>query len=64
MTVDGFALTNSSGVWTGTQGGANYSFTDSTGVFAVTIPEPGTISLAIAVASMGLMARRRRVVTR
>ena len=60
VTVDGYALTNNSGIWTGSSNGANYTFTDSTGIFAVTIPEPATASLMLGVISLGLMSRRRR----
>ena len=59
VTVDGYSLTNNSGIWTGSQGGVSYSFTDSTGIFAVTIPEPSTATLVMGVATLGMLTRRR-----
>lgn len=54
-------LSNSGGVWTGTDAGLNFSFTESTGQFAVTaVPEPATMGLAglTMVALAGWMRRR------
>lgn len=56
-------LTNSGGVWTGTDAGLNFSFTESTGQFAVTaVPEPATVGLAgLAVGALAAGWMRRRV---
>ena len=59
VTVGGTALTNSSGVWTGGDGTSTYQFTDSTGTLMV-IPEPATLGLMLGLASLGVLARRRR----
>ena len=41
------ALSNSGGVWTGTESDLNFSFTEATGQFSVTaVPEPGSFGLA------------------
>ncbi len=63
--VNGNALADSSGTWTGTIGLYNYTFTDSTGVLAVTgsaIPEPATLGV-MAVMGVGLLlvGRKRKV---
>ncbi len=63
--LNGNALADSSGTWTGTIGLYNYTFTDSTGVLAVTgsaIPEPATLGL-MAVMGVGLLlvSRKRKV---
>ena len=60
VTVGGTTLANSGGVWTGISGGSTYQFTEASGILTVTIPEPATASLMLGVASLGLMARRRR----
>jgi fibronectin-binding autotransporter adhesin len=50
-------LTNAGGVWTGSDGGLTFSFTESTGQFAVSaVPEPATLGLA-AIAAAALAAR-------
>lgn len=50
-------MSNSGGVWTGTDGGLTFSFTESTGQFAVSaVPEPATLGLA-AIAAAALVAR-------
>ena len=46
--------------WSGLPGGASLDYTTLHEV-AVVIPEPASISLALGVASMGLLGRRRRV---
>lgn len=56
-------LTNGGGgVWSGTQGDATFTFTESTGDLAVTIvPEPTScLALASALGLSGLLLRRRR----
>ena len=60
VTVGGTSLANSGGVWTGVNGSSTYQFAESSGILTVTIPEPATVSLMFGVASMGLLARRRR----
>ena len=60
VTVGGTTLANSGGVWTGSSSGSTYQFTEASGILTVTIPEPATVSLMLGVASMGLLARRRR----
>ena len=55
-------LSNSGGVWTGTDAGLNFAFTESTGQFAVSaVPEPvtfGLTGLATAALAAGWMRRR------
>jgi fibronectin-binding autotransporter adhesin len=52
-------LTNSGGVWTGTDGSLIFSFNETSGQFAV-VPEPGTLVLAaIGLAAAGWRIRRR-----
>ncbi|MFA4945828.1 MAG: autotransporter-associated beta strand repeat-containing protein, partial [Lentisphaeria bacterium] len=57
VTVDGFSLTGASGVWSGTNGGMTYTFTDSTGVLQV-VPEPAALALLL-IGGVGLLRRRR-----
>ena len=65
VNVGGNAMTDSGGTWTLSNGGFNYTFTDSTGVLAVTgsaIPEPATLGLmAVAGAGILLVGRKRKV---
>ena len=58
VTVDGFALSNQSGIWVGELEGAIYRFDDSTGTLAVMVPEP--TALVIGMGALGLLARRKR----
>jgi len=55
-------LSNSGGVWTGTDAGLNFSFTESTGQFAVSaVPEPVTFGLAgLATVALAAGWMRRR----
>jgi autotransporter-associated beta strand protein len=57
VTVNGFALANTAGVWSGTNGGITYTFTDSTGVLQV-VPEPAALAL-LCLGAVGLLRRRR-----
>jgi autotransporter-associated beta strand protein len=57
VTVNGFALANTAGVWSGTNGGITYTFTDSTGVLQV-VPEPAALALLL-IGGVGLLRRRR-----
>jgi hypothetical protein len=52
------ALANNAGTWTGTIGGQDFSFLDSTGNLNV-VPEPSTYALLL-VAAAGLWAARKR----
>ncbi len=53
-------LTNTLGVWAGTDGDFNYSYTQSTGDLAVTaVPEPSTLAL-LALSLTAVALRRRR----
>jgi autotransporter-associated beta strand protein len=57
-------MSNAGGVWTGTDGGLNFSFTESTGRFEVSaVPEPATLGLAGigAAALIAHLARRKFV---
>jgi len=47
VVVNGVTLTNSGGVWTGGVVGTNYTFTESTGILAVAVPEPGTWAMLV-----------------
>lgn len=51
------SLTPSGGTWTGTDGNAHFTFTESTGDLVVTIPEPASIGL---LAFSSLLVLRRR----
>lgn len=55
-------LAGSSGVWTGSVDGFNFTFTESTGdlVVAAAIPEPSTFALLASVASLAVCATRRK----
>jgi fibronectin-binding autotransporter adhesin len=55
-------LSNSGGVWTGTDAGLNFAFTESTGQFAVSVvPEPVTFGLAgLATVALAAGWMRRR----
>jgi hypothetical protein len=57
VAVDDFNLTNTDGVWSGTNGGVTYTFTDSTGVLNV-VPEPAALAL-LCLGAVGLLRRRR-----
>jgi autotransporter-associated beta strand protein len=57
VTVDGFSLTGASGVWSGTNAGMTYTFTDSTGVLQV-VPEPAALAL-LCLGAVGLLRSRR-----
>ncbi len=54
------SFTESGGVWTITENSVNYEFTESTGILAVVVPEPGTLALLAGGAIAGLAALRRR----
>ncbi|MFA6286727.1 MAG: autotransporter-associated beta strand repeat-containing protein [Opitutaceae bacterium] len=57
------SLTNNSGVWTGSAGGFDFTFTQATGdlVIAAAIPEPSTYAAILgALALAGVVYRRRR----
>lgn len=62
VTVNGVALTDNSGIWTGADTNANYTFTDSTGVLeVVAVPEPSTWAMILS--GFGLLSfwqRNRR----
>ncbi len=52
-------LTNSGGIWSGTDGSFNYSFSQSSGDFSITaVPEPATIFGALSL--VGLLGYRER----
>jgi energy-coupling factor transporter ATP-binding protein EcfA2 len=55
-------MSNAGGVWTGTDGGLNFLFAESTGRFEVSaVPEPATLGLAgvAAAALIAHLARRK-----
>ena len=57
------SLTNNTGVWTGTTGGYDFTFTESTGtlgVLASAVPEPSTYAALAGAAILGFAALRRR----
>ena len=56
------SLTNSSGVWTATTGGFNWTFTESTGdlVISSAVPEPSTFAAIVGVLGLSFAASRRR----
>ena len=59
VTVNSIGLTNSGGLWTGTNGDVSYSFAQSTGDLTITaVPEPAAALLG----GLGLLTllRRRR----
>ncbi|MEO7933414.1 MAG: autotransporter-associated beta strand repeat-containing protein [Chthoniobacterales bacterium] len=64
VAVSGTFLSNSGGVWTGSDGAANYTFTDANGVLAVTaVPEPGTYAMiGMGAGLLWFVQRRRRAV--
>jgi hypothetical protein len=54
-------LTNSSGVWSGTNGGFTFTFTQSTGDLGITaVPEPATWALLAFSLTTVMVFRRRR----
>ncbi len=57
VTVNSISLSNSGGVWTGTNGPVSYTFTESTGDLAVVVPEPASLGL---LGLGGLLIGRRR----
>jgi autotransporter-associated beta strand protein len=62
VTVNGNNLSESGGVWTGSNGGdASYEFTQSTGNLIITVvPEPATLALlGVGVAFLGFRLRKR-----
>lgn len=59
------SLTNNSGVWTGTIGGVDFTFTQSTGLLTTAlsgspVPEPSTYAALAGLAVLGFVATRRR----
>jgi autotransporter-associated beta strand protein len=61
--VNSVSLSNSGGNWTGTNGGVNYSFSQSTGDLVISVvPEPATIAILASGVAVGgyLQSRRRR----
>jgi hypothetical protein len=52
-------MTNSSGIWSATSGGYDFTFTESTGVLTAAIPEPSTWAL-IGLGSAFVLWRIRR----
>ncbi len=61
VSVGDLSLTaGGSGTWTGLLDGTTYTFTESTGVLAVVVPEPGSFAL-LAMGAMGMLRRRRMV---
>ena len=62
VSVAGTSLTNSSGVWSATTGGYDYTFSTSDGnlVIATAVPEPAASAAIGGAALLGLAALRRR----
>ncbi|NDC74360.1 PEP-CTERM sorting domain-containing protein [bacterium] len=62
VSVAGTSLTNSSGVWSATTGGYDYTFSTSDGnlVIATAVPEPAATAAIGGAALLGLAALRRR----
>lgn len=60
VNVDGVALTNLAGVWTGSSGGNSFAFSQATGDLIVTVPEPTTIAALAGASLIGLRRRRAR----
>jgi hypothetical protein len=59
VTVNSVSLTNSLGVWSGTNGGVSYAFDQSDGDLSITaIPEPSAAALLGALGAMLLLRRR------
>jgi fibronectin-binding autotransporter adhesin len=58
------SLTNNSGIWTGTAGGLDFTFTQDTGILSVltgaAIPEPSTYAMLAGVLGLAYAALRRR----
>ena len=58
------SLTNNSGVWTGTSGGYDFTFTQDTGILSVlagaAIPEPSTYAMLAGALGLAYAALRRR----
>ena len=52
-------LTNNSGVWTGSAGGLDFTYTQATGDLGV-VPEPSTWALLAGAGTFLLVLRRRR----
>jgi len=60
VTVNGVTLTNSGGVWSGSDLTSSYTFTESTGILAVAVPEPGTWAMLVGGFGILLVNRRQR----
>jgi hypothetical protein len=62
VSVAGTSLTNSSGVWSATTGGYDYTFSTSDGnlIIATAVPEPAASAAIGGAALLGLAVLRRR----
>jgi autotransporter-associated beta strand protein len=60
VNVNGNALTNAAGIWTGVIGSNTYVFTQGTGDLVVTAPEPTTLAAIAGASVLGLRRRRSR----
>ena len=60
VNVNGTALTNTAGIWTGAIGSNTYVFTQATGDLVVIAPEPTTLAALVGASVLGLRRRRGR----
>jgi autotransporter-associated beta strand protein len=60
VNVNGNALTNAAGIWTGAIGSNTYVFTQATGDLVVIAPEPTTLAAIAGASVLGLRRRRAR----
>jgi autotransporter-associated beta strand protein len=60
VNVNGNALTNAAGVWTGIIGSNTYAFTQATGDLTAIAPEPTTLAALAGASVLGLRRRRAR----